>query len=99
MGEGAPDSVGISGTLLGVVHDPDLPITRREFAHGEALMLYTDGLSAAQTTDDTGYALHLVRGISLNGDSNAAAIIDAAAVASQSTPNRDDVAILVARAD
>jgi hypothetical protein len=40
-----------------------------------------------------------VRGISLNGDSNAAAIIDAAAVASQSTPNRDDVAILVARAD
>jgi PAS domain-containing protein len=99
IGEGAPDSVGISGTLLGVVHDPELPITRREFAHGEALLLYTDGLSAAQTTDDTGYALDLVRGISLNGDSNAAAIIDAAAVASQSTPNRDDVAILVARAD
>jgi PAS domain S-box-containing protein len=99
MGEGEPDSVGISGTLLGVVHDPDLPVTRREFAHGESLMLYTDGLSAAQTTDDTGYALSLVSGMSFNGAASAAAVIDAAAVALQSAPNRDDVAILVARSE
>jgi hypothetical protein len=62
-------------------------------------MLYTDGLSAGQTTDDTAYALALVTGLSLNGASSAASTIDAAAVASQTVPNRDDVAILVARSE
>jgi PAS domain S-box-containing protein len=98
-GDNEPLSVGASGTLLGVVPDPKLPVGRHELRHGESLMLYTDGLSAGQTTDDTAYALALVTGLSLNGASSAASTIDAAAVASQTVPNRDDVAILVARSE
>jgi PAS domain S-box-containing protein len=98
-GNGPPRPIGEPGTLLGVVPDPDLPMTRDVLLPSESLVLYTDGLSAGQTTDDTMYALELLGGLSLNGSQDGAQLINLAAIARQSEPNRDDVAILVARAD
>ena len=96
---GVPRAVGTPGTLLGVVPDPDLPVTRSVLKPSEALVLYTDGLSAGQTTDDTAYALALLDGLPLDGTDDSAQVINLAAIARQSEPNRDDVAILVARAE
>jgi PAS domain S-box-containing protein len=98
-GEAEPRAVGIPGTLLGVVPEPDLPIASAVLAPTESLVLYTDGLSAGQTTDDTSYAIALLDGLSLNGSGDGAQVINLAAIAKQSEPNRDDVAILVARAE
>ncbi|MBI2692023.1 MAG: SpoIIE family protein phosphatase [Solirubrobacterales bacterium] len=98
-GSAPPRAVGEPGTLLGVVPDPDLPKSLDVLLPAESLVLYTDGLSAGQTTDDTLYALELLGGISLNGADDGAQLINLAAIARQSEPNRDDVAILVARAD
>jgi PAS domain S-box-containing protein len=98
-GGGVTRAVGIPGTLLGVVPEPDLPIARAVLAPSESLVLYTDGLSAGQTTDDTSYAMALLDGLSLNGSGDGAQVINLAAIAKQSEPNRDDVAILVARAE
>jgi serine phosphatase RsbU (regulator of sigma subunit) len=95
---GVARAIGAPGTLLGVVPDPDLPVTRSILNSDESLVLYTDGLSAGQTTDDTSYALALLDGLSLNGSGDSAQVINLAAIAKQSEPNRDDVAILVARA-
>lgn len=97
VGSGPPKSVGEPGTLLGVVDSPTLPLTRTKLRRDEALMLYTDGLSAGQTTDDTEYALELVASLSLNGSRDLAMVIDKAAIDRQAEPNRDDVAILIAR--
>ncbi|MBJ7354541.1 MAG: SpoIIE family protein phosphatase [Thermoleophilaceae bacterium] len=96
---GVPRAVGAPGTLLGVVPNPDLPVTRTTLQPAESLVLYTDGLSAGQTTDDTAYALALIDGLSLNGAGEGAQAINLAAIAKQSEPNRDDVAILVARVE
>ncbi|MBJ7459914.1 MAG: serine/threonine-protein phosphatase [Thermoleophilaceae bacterium] len=98
-GSGPPRPVGEPGTLLGVVADPDLPLSHDLLLPSESLVLYTDGLSAGQTTDDTLYALDLLGGLSLNGSADSAQEINLAAIARQAEPNRDDVAILVARAD
>lgn len=98
-GSGPPRPIGEPGTLLGVVESPDLPMVRDVLLPAESLVLYTDGLSAGQTTDDTLYALELLGGLSLNGADDSAQLINLAAIARQSEPNRDDVAILVARAD
>lgn len=98
-GSGPPRPIGEPGTLLGVVPDPDLPMVRDVLLPSESLVLYTDGLSAGQTTDDTLYALELLGSISMNGAADGAQQINLAAIARQSEPNRDDVAILVARAD
>ncbi|MFT4048484.1 MAG: SpoIIE family protein phosphatase [Solirubrobacterales bacterium] len=96
LGPGEPRAVGRPGTLLGVVDSPDLPVERSTLTRGESLLLYTDGLSAGQTTDDTLYALELVGRTNLNVNGDIAAAVDRAAVDSQLEPNRDDVAILVA---
>lgn len=96
---GVPRAVGVPGTLLGVVPDPDLPLARANLSPDESIVLYTDGLSAGQTTDDTSYALALLEGLSLNGNGDSAQAINLAAIARQSEPNRDDVAILVAHVE
>lgn len=96
---GPPRAIGKPGTLLGVVGDPDLPVVRATLGPGEAMALYTDGLSAGQTTDDTSYALELVGSIAFSSGEGLAQQIDRAAIDRQDEPNRDDVAIIVAAPD
>ncbi|MFY9487922.1 MAG: SpoIIE family protein phosphatase [Solirubrobacterales bacterium] len=92
---GKPQPLGEIGTLLGVVESPDLPVVTATIATGEAIVLYTDGLSGGQTTEDTKFAVELAEGISTVSAESVAAGLDSAALSSQTEPNRDDVAILV----
>ncbi len=96
VGSRTPRALGTPGTLLGVVPDPKLPSEASRLERGEALLLYTDGLSAGQTTDDTRYALDLAASTELKADAFLAQRVSEAAIARQEEPNRDDVAILAA---
>lgn len=96
--DGDREALGRPGTLLGVVPDPDLPVSSVELLTGDALVLYTDGLSAGSTTDDVGYASELLAGLAAGSAEELAVGLDAAAASRQRAPSRDDVAILIARA-
>lgn len=96
LGNGSPKTVGSLGTLLGVVDDPSLPVAEFSLASGESLVLYTDGLSGGLTTDDAALAVDLAAEVEPGDGRQLADRIDTAALARQSGPNRDDVAILTA---
>jgi PAS domain S-box-containing protein len=95
--DGSARAIGEVGTLLGIVPEPELPVNTVEVKHGESIVLYTDGLSGGRTTDDLGYALLLAREVGSGTAQEIAVGLDNAAIASQTQPSRDDVAILVAR--
>jgi serine phosphatase RsbU (regulator of sigma subunit) len=89
-----------TGTLLGVVEDPELSDCAVELAAGDTLLLYTDGLTEAAapartlTTDDVAELLARVRGDTAHQTAEAClrlALYSGGAVA------RDDVAVLVAQ--
>jgi serine phosphatase RsbU (regulator of sigma subunit)/PAS domain-containing protein len=99
--DGTVEELGEVGTLLGLVADPRLADQRTELGAGDALVLYTDGITEARaparvlTTDDLaatlsalapGSAQRLVEGLA------------ALAMGKEGTPPRDDVAILALRA-
>lgn len=92
-----PRAIGTIGTLLGVVDSPEIHVQSVVLPEGSAVVLYTDGLSAGQSTDDAAYAVELLRDFRPNGDIDLAKSIDEAARSVQAAPNRDDVAIMVAR--
>lgn len=91
-----PRAIGSVGTLLGVVESPEIDVKSVALPSDSALVLYTDGLSAGQSSDDAAYALQLLRDFRPNGDIDIAKAVDEAARSVQSSPNRDDVAIMVA---
>lgn len=95
--EEGPHAVGSVGTLLGVVESPEIDPRSVPLPKGSALVLYTDGLSAGQSSDDAAYALELLRDFRPNGVVDLASAIDDAARSVQEEPNRDDVAIMVAQ--
>ena len=89
-----------TGTLLGVVEDPELSDCAIELAPGDTLLLYTDGLTEAAapertlTTEDVAELLARVRGETAAQTAEAClrlALFGGGAVA------RDDVAVLVAQ--
>lgn len=96
LNEKGPRAIGSVGTLLGVVESPEIDKQSVPLPSGSAIVLYTDGLSAGQSSDDAAYAVELLRDFRPNGDVDLASAIDAAARSVQPAPNRDDVAILVA---
>jgi serine phosphatase RsbU (regulator of sigma subunit) len=49
--DGSAEPVGRPGTLIGVVHDPVLCDDRVELGPGDALFLYTDGVTEAHAPD------------------------------------------------
>jgi PAS domain S-box-containing protein len=99
-GELEPRALDCTGTLLGVVEDPDLSDCAIELAPGDTLLLYTDGLTEAAapertlTTEDVAELLARVRGETAAQTAEAClrlALFGGGAVA------RDDVAVLVAQ--
>lgn len=96
LGNGSPTTVGALGTLLGVVETPNLPVHQFTMSEGESLVLYTDGLSGGLTTDDAAMAVEVAAEVDTGDGSELADRIDTAALARQSGPNRDDVAVLTA---
>jgi serine phosphatase RsbU (regulator of sigma subunit) len=96
---GRVEEVGSAGTLLGMVHDPELQDRTVELGPGDAVVTYTDGLTDAAapqrtwTSEDVGAALAAVRGQS--ADMIAQHVVDAA-IGDVPSP-RDDVALLALR--
>src|SRR4051794_10093544 len=90
--------VGIPGTLLGIVPDPELNDDHVSLAPGDALVLYTDGVtdSAAPAHITTASELAAAVGspVGLDADSIAERVMQTALAGAGDQP-RDDIAILV----
>jgi PAS domain S-box-containing protein len=97
---GAVEELGVPGTLLGLVEDPELEDATGELYPGDTVVLYTDGLTEAgaplhvMTPEDVGEVLGRAAGLPPQQ------VVDhavAAALALQAEP-RDDIAVVALRA-
>ena len=90
--------VGIPGTLLGIVPDPTLSDERVLLGPGDALVLYTDGVTdsaaPARVLDAASLAGAVGPSASLDADDIAERVLSAALMGVAGEP-RDDIAILV----
>ncbi len=97
-GQGTIEHVGRPGSVLGWVPDPKLLDVDFELDPGQALVLFTDGVTEARTTGDA-YGLggleELLRAAVGEDAAAIAARVDRAAA--HAGERRDDVAVLVAR--
>jgi serine phosphatase RsbU (regulator of sigma subunit) len=97
---GTVEPLGAPGTILGFVDDPDIPEVETTLSPGDAVVLYTDGITEARTrtgllgAERFATMLHGCIGMSAPA---IAARLERAVVESQRGDTRDDVAITVAR--
>ena len=95
---GGAEEFGECGTLLGVFEDPVINDTSTVLYRGEALALYTDGLSEAHAPDRVVSAHEMLEQLGGSPPTYAQATIDALLELVDLSDNaRDDVAILAAR--
>ena len=98
--DGAVETIGAPGTLLGVVPDPDLEDRSLVLGRGDALILFTDGVieprGSGQTLDEARLAELVARCRGREADAIAAEIEQEALSAHGGLP-RDDIAVLVLR--
>jgi PAS domain S-box-containing protein len=97
---GLVEAAGATGTLLGIVPDPDISEETIELEAGDALVLYTDGVIEASPVDDAFGPARLstfVRGCIGRDAPRIAEAIERQAVAVQGGRLRDDVAVVVVR--
>jgi serine phosphatase RsbU (regulator of sigma subunit) len=100
--DGQVETAGSPGTLLGIVDDPDISEEELELVPGDALVLFTDGVTEASEADRLAGPGRLEAFLASCAGSGAAAIAEAIerdAVAVADGVVRDDVAILVVRAE
>jgi phosphoserine phosphatase RsbU/P len=94
----AGGEVGSPGTLLGIVPDPDLADSRVVIAPGEALVLYTDGVTDSAAPERIWTSEELVEAVGspagLDADTIAERVMQASLSGAHGEP-RDDIAILV----
>ena len=98
--DGSAAPVGRPGTLLGVVADPELSDDAIELHPGDALFLYTDGVTEAHAPHHLLEAEDLARLLSGCGPGDAAALvtcIEDEVRAMGSGPPGDDIAMLALR--
>ncbi|HEX8075913.1 MAG TPA: SpoIIE family protein phosphatase [Thermoleophilaceae bacterium] len=99
---GEVSEIGSPGTLLGVVPDPDLRDDVIELQPGDAVILYTDGVTDVAAPDVVREPLDLAAQMALTGDETAdelaQRLLDAALEGSAQTEPRDDIAIVVIKA-
>jgi sigma-B regulation protein RsbU (phosphoserine phosphatase) len=97
---GEVHQVGRTGTLLGIVPDPDLGAERVTLGPGDALVLYTDGVIEASPLDDAfgpaAFAVFLERQAGRRAGEIATAV-EEQVLALQDGSLRDDVALVVLR--
>jgi PAS domain S-box-containing protein len=99
---GQVETAGSPGTLLGIVDEPDITEQAVELTSGDALVLFTDGVSEATADDRAAGPTRLEAFLAGCAGARAAAIaegVERDAVAAQGGHARDDVAVLVVRAD
>lgn len=96
--DGDVTEVGIPGTLLGVVDDPELHDVRLRLQAGEALLLFTDGVTEARRGREVlgeERLLHLVRELAgANAHDLVTSIVARARSFSGDDDPRDDVAVM-----
>ena len=98
--DGSVEPVGVPGTLLGVVPDPDLEDRAVTLEPGDALVFYTDGVIESRgdaTVLDERRLAELLATCAGAGADAIAARVEEAAVLSQGGRPRDDIAVLVLR--
>ena len=98
--DGTAEELGAPGTLLGLVEDPVLQERSTDLRPGDALVLYTDGLTEARAPEVQWGPEDLLAAARGAAGRPAAGIVEhlvAAALDGQPAP-RDDLAMLVARA-
>jgi PAS domain S-box-containing protein len=95
--DGAVETAGSPGTLLGIIDTPQIDEQSVELAPGDALVLYTDGVTEADRASAPGRLAAFLAGCA---GADAAAIAEAVereALDAQGGQPRDDVAILAVR--
>ena len=98
--DGTVETVGVPGTLLGVVPDPNLHDRTVTLEPGDALVFYTDGVIEGRLDSavlDERRLAELVATCAGAGADAIAARVEEAAVLSQGGRPRDDIAVLVLR--
>jgi serine phosphatase RsbU (regulator of sigma subunit) len=98
--DGSVEAVGVPGTLLGVVPDPDLEDRAVMLEPGDALIFYTDGVIESRGSEgvlDERRLAELIATCAGTGADAIAAKVEEAAVLSQGGRPRDDIAVLVLR--
>ncbi|HET9741090.1 MAG TPA: SpoIIE family protein phosphatase [Solirubrobacteraceae bacterium] len=98
---GEVQTAGRPGTLLGILDDPELSEARLALRPGDALVLYTDGVTEATAADranGSGRFEAFLASCAGGGADSIAEAVEREAVSSQGGPPRDDVAVVVARA-
>jgi PAS domain S-box-containing protein len=96
--DGAVETVGTAGSLLGIVDVPELTEESVELAPGDALVLYTDGVTEADRSAGPERLTTLLAGVA-GADARAIAeAVERDALAAHGGPARDDVAVVVVRA-
>jgi GAF domain-containing protein len=99
--DGTVEELGSPGTLLGLVRDPRLEDRHSELGPGDALVLYTDGITEARAPARVLGPEELLAGLSAMAADSAQRIVQqltAMAVGGDGTPPRDDIAVLALRA-
>ncbi len=97
---GSVEPIGVPGTLLGMVEKTRVQDGSAELAAGDALLLYTDGITEA-SAPKVWTPADLEGALSGAAGQSAQAVVDhvaAAALQGRETPQRDDVAMLALRA-
>ena len=92
---------GPPGTLLGMLPDPTLRDERTELAAGDALILFTDGITEARAPERVLEPADLRAQLRGTRGQSAQRIVEqlaALAMGKEGTPPRDDVAVLALRA-
>jgi PAS domain S-box-containing protein len=93
--------LGQPGTLLGLVPDPEIHDEHAELAPGDALVLFTDGITDARAPERVlePEQLHdALRAIPAGSAQRIVEQLAALAVGKEGTPPRDDIALLALRA-
>jgi serine phosphatase RsbU (regulator of sigma subunit) len=99
--DGRVEPAGSPGTLLGVVADPDVRDHRVTLAPGDALVLYTDGVSEVRSGEEEVFGQselsELLSRCAGKGADAIASTLEGAVLEAQHGEPRDDIAILVLR--
>jgi serine phosphatase RsbU (regulator of sigma subunit) len=95
---GEVHTVGSPGSLLGIVDVPELTEERVELGPGDALVLYTDGVTEADREAGPERLAALLGGCAGSGARVIAEAVERDALAAHGGRVRDDVAVVVVRA-
>ena len=98
--DGRVETAGAGGTLIGLVDDPSLSDARTDLGPGDAVLLYTDGVTEADAPRRVWTPQELEAVVAEAAGATAQELVDRvaeAALSGLSAPPRDDVAMLALR--